>query len=78
MGRKIEVNGSMIDEEYLNENIAEAKGQNDWLEMSWEVSHEHTHCMVCTKPIPENEEVNEKYHRSKNRVMCDFCFSKFM
>lgn len=72
---KVAVNGALIDKDFLDENIGEAK-RYSWKRKSSNVLNEHAHCMICNSAISEAEE--KTLFVSENDYLCEYCFSKFI
>ncbi len=73
--RKIKVNGAEVDEEYLNENIAEALSY-EWTQLVHGVTKEHCHCMICGMPI--DKKYLGKVFQSKGGHLDEHCWASFV
>lgn len=68
----VDVNGALIEREYFEANVAEARAC-DWQIDRFSTPGDHTHCIVCGRTITD-----ETAYRSDSRWLCGFCYSKFV
>jgi hypothetical protein len=71
---KVVVNGALIDKDFLDENIREAK-RYSWKRNSSNVLNDHAHCMICNSAISEEDKA---LFVSENDYLCEYCFYKFI
>ena len=71
----IEVNGAKMDKDYFNENVQEAK-QLTWKEVKMNSLKDHTHCIICTIAMPNNQ--SETAFQSNSLTLCSFCHSSYL
>jgi len=72
---KIMVNGSLMDRDYFEENLGEAKVY-EWEQVSIDTIMEHNHCIVCMVALPNDQ--SKVVYISKNVFLCAHCFEQFI
>lgn len=72
---KIMVNGSLIEKDYFEENLQEAK-RYKWKQMPKAETEDHNHCIVCMASLPGNR--SNIVYASKNVFVCSYCFEHFL
>ena len=73
----IEVNGAKIEENFLKENISEAK-QYSWIPLKYPADKGHAHCLICNISIPTNGVLKDKSYQSSGGWLCQFCYEEFI
>ena len=74
MNKKIFVNGALLDETFLKENILEAQGLKWNKKNGSQLPAEHLHCLICTISITKEYD----HYQSGNLVICEHCFSNYL
>ena len=73
MSEKVNVNGSMMDLDYFNENLKEAKSYH-WEQSKVKAEEDHRHCIVCLKAISKGQDC----FKSANSCLCDYCYQTYI
>ena len=68
---KIKVNGALIEKEFFEENIQEARAYS-WVEQPMVKINDHSHCIVCTIALPNNE--SDRVFVSGSFLLCHSCY----
>lgn len=74
-GKKVLVNGALMEKEFFEENLAEAR-KADWVETDSSKISNHMHCIVCTMALPT--QTKEKAYRSGNIWLCEYCYAHYL
>ena len=77
MSNWVQANGARIEEEFFNENVAEAKGY-DWVEVHAASLANHVHCMICGLAIGPMELPTTPLYQSKGGHLCGYCHEHFL
>jgi hypothetical protein len=75
MSKKIMVNCSLMDKEFFDENVKEAR-KLTWEEVSIKTIKAHQHCIICMVAVP-NDKDNIVY-RSGNLILCNYCYNTYI
>ncbi len=73
MAKYLEVNGARLEQEFFEENLAEAR-ECTWTPARVTDSTDHEHCIVCTAAISPGDPA----YRDGNRWLCDYCKARFI
>ena len=77
MSKWVEVNGAMIEESYLEQNIREAKNYS-WVAADSPDLEGHVHCMVCNIPIGPKPSKSQTFYRASHASLCSYCYEHFV
>ena len=72
---KITIDGALMDKQFFEENIQEAKGYS-WEQKPMAMVHDHSHCIVCTTTLPNNQ--SNQVFVSGSLLLCDYCQRHYM
>jgi predicted nucleic acid-binding Zn-ribbon protein len=72
---KIMVNGALMEKEFFDENVNEAKTYS-WVEKPMATIADHAHCIVCTIALPNSQ--SDRVFASGNILLCDHCYRNYL
>jgi len=72
---KIMVNGALMDKNFFEENIQEAKACS-WEEKSMTIIANHGHCIVCAIALPNKK--SDRFFASGSLLLCDHCYKNYL
>lgn len=72
---KIMVNGALMDKDFFDENVREAKTCS-WTEKHMITIGNHGHCVVCTIALPNNQ--SDRVFVSGAILLCDYCHRNYL
>jgi len=72
---KLMVNGALMDKEYFEGNVEEAKSL-EWSEINMSDIADHSHCIVCTTALPNSERIVAS--KAKSLFLCDYCWTEYV
>lgn len=69
------VNGALIDQSYLEENVKEAR-EYAWKKSVLVEGMSHAHCIICSVPLPDDRW--DYFYRAKDVYLCPSCYVEFV
>ena len=72
---KIMINGALMDKEYFEENVREARTYS-WVEKPMATISNHGHCIVCTIALPNGQ--SDRVFQCGGLLLCNHCRTNYL